>query len=119
MLKKLAEAERVLAIYASATHGIQCGVVGKLKLFLEGNLSIQPEGNLSITEASALNTSIDSLLRFPCVFADSREFAKGPFASFFQEEVPFAFGLAFAFPNGLLSIMELEGTKSSGSNGET
>lgn len=42
------------------------------------------------------------------MFSDSREVKSTPFSVFLQKEVIFDFGLTFALPNGLLSIVQLE-----------
>jgi hypothetical protein len=106
MLDKLIAADRVLAIYFSASHAIACTVAGKLSK-IQGELLIHNEGASSITDASSLKVSIEPLLSRPCIFTDPREFANGPFASYFEKEVRFEFGLTFALPGGMLALVEL------------
>lgn len=99
----------ILVVFFDKPTGIGFTTVGKLKMVGGGFFSVQDEGDVGITESPSFNASIPSLVRFPCEFADPRDFKDNPRgAAFFTDEVRFDFGLVFVLPNGILSIMQLE-----------
>jgi hypothetical protein len=100
----------ILVVFFDKSTAIGFSTVGKLKMVGGGFFSVQDEGDVGMTESPSFNASIPSLLRFPCEFTDPRIFGDDPRArAFFSEEVRFDFGLVFVLPNGILSIVQLEG----------
>ena len=108
--KLITSPTKTLVIFFDASSGLGFTVVGKFKSLGEGVFSVQHENDdMGITEASSFNTTLSDLLRFPCLFTDPRDFKGNPVAKqFFEKEVRFGFGLTFAMPSRMLSILQLE-----------
>ena len=100
------ESKNVIALFADSR--VLCSVSGTARE-VEGFLVVSPKHDAEIAESSGIRVAIAQLLALPCEFTDPREFKGSPFASFFETEVRFDFGLCFVFPQGgLFCLTEMK-----------
>jgi hypothetical protein len=103
------ESTKVAAVLFDTKAGFSVVLSGVLDI-TEGEVVLVHEGEeLSLTEGALLRTSLAALRGATCEFADPLTFKGTPFASLFNRELRFSFGLVFAFPQGLvLALLEVE-----------
>lgn len=114
LLHKLStEFTRVRAVFFSAASSIAVTVSGSLEFSEDGRITVASGGDLGASSpglAEGIAILAPVLLRVPCEFVDPRDFADGPFGSFFTATAPFDLGLVFMFPDGSMLALMSNGT---------